>query len=82
MNKLIDNKICLSIISGIVSVICLYINSKIENKKINNINYVKMFLLVTLIVFITHNLVNNSNLKGGGSNILEDIDIDIDDPNF
>lgn len=53
-----------SLLGGIISVIFLYINSYINQKKQDNINYMKQFILVSGIVyFILYMNNNNLNVK-------------------
>jgi len=73
--------ILISVISGLIGVFAMFINSKLCNTKYNKKEYIKIFLLIFLIlVLVQYYITNKKNLLvGGGSTELE---VDIDDPNF
>ena len=79
-SNIVNNTFLMGIIAGIVSIIILNIDSRINNNKPDSNTYVKLFLLTMIIVIIMHNLTltySNKGLMGGG-----DLDINIDDPTF
>ena len=72
--------ILISIISGLIGVFCMFVNSKACGKKNLKQDYIKIFILIVLIVyFVQYYLSNKSVSLVGGS---KDLDVDIDDPNF
>ena len=82
MTKLINNTICISLLSGIMAISAMYINSKINNKKNNTGDYIKLFILVLVIVYSVqvYNIEKGDIQMTGGS--YEDLDLNIDDPQF
>tara|TARA_B100001250_G_C19292835_1_gene568302 strand:+ start:338 stop:598 length:261 start_codon:yes stop_codon:yes gene_type:complete len=51
MTSLIDNKVFLAVVCGIIGVIMCYLDSCLFVNKRTNITYVKVFIMVSIIVF-------------------------------
>ena len=72
--------ILISIISGLIGMLCMFLNSKVCNKKNLKQDYVKIFILIFIIVYGVQYYVSNKSVSlVGGS---KDLEVDIDDPNF
>ena len=79
-SNMINNTMMVSIISGVVAMLALYIDNRINNSSTDRRGYIKLFLLTMLIVAIVHNMTlkqMTGGMTGGG-----DLDINIDDPSF
>ena len=64
----------------------LYLDDKTNKKKYNRNDFIKLFILVTAIVYFVQLYIfrtNKGNMKGGGYNNIDlDLDLNIDDPQF
>ena len=54
------------IIGGLIAVLVCYINNKLTKNKIENVNYLKLFILVFVIIYIIlyinkNNIMNKQN---------------------
>lgn len=76
MVNLLQEPFALAVVGGIISLIVLYVNNKIKNKKNEKNDYLKTFGLVSIICFIvlqifSYNITNmdDSDVSGGGTTI-------------
>lgn len=79
-SNILNNTIIVGIISGLVAMVALYIDNRLNNTKTDRKGYTKLFLLTLILVSIVHNttLKQSSNTMTGGG----ELDINIDDPSF
>ena len=72
MFNVLEEPITLSILGGLISLLILYIHNKLSKKENDKIEYLKIFFLVFIIVFLIiqifiYNKDGNSSLMSGGN---------------
>ena len=69
MSNILEQPIVLSIFGGILALLALYLNNKIYKKENNKVEYLKIFFLVFVIIFLILNIFVLNSYKDGSSQI-------------
>ena len=74
----LKNPILLAVIFGLVSVLFSYLENRINNTGRTNSDYLKLFIMVSILVFSASSVMSN----GGELASFKDQDILVGDPGF
>ena len=81
MSDILEQPIVLSIFGGIIALVALYLNNKIYKKENNRVEYLKVFFLVFVIIFLILNIFimnkDGSGQSGGYSANYGNLEFDI-----
>ena len=85
--ELLTNPIIISILGSLIAVVLIYVEAQMSNKNaiLDNKDYIKYLIIISLILYGTIYLVNNKHvLSGGGgvSNITNTREIFVGSPDF
>ena len=77
--EIITNKIFLAVISGLIGVICLFLDKCIFIKQVHYFAYIKLFILIFCIVLSVLYFIEKCNITNN-TDLTEDLNTDL--PNF